>query len=150
MLFQTDRLLERQALRGIAHQEFVLTRDQLPGILVDVEDGKILLIEIHGYFLALSRIQFDFAPPHQTLWRFSRRGWQGRVNLRDFGPSPIASIRHSEIHTNVLTRGYFQIGIGISCVGEAEAEWKQHLLVLGLIPLVSNLQPLVISDLECE
>ena len=63
-LFQIDRLLQRQIARGGSHEERIFSGQQLPGILVDVEDGEIPRIYLDCNFLTFSAVECDFTPPH--------------------------------------------------------------------------------------
>src|SRR4029077_1915115 len=96
----------------------------------------------------LSRIQFDFAPADQPLWRLPGAFRQRGINLGNLRSSSGAGVRHPETHLNTLSRSNFEIGIVVSGVRQTVAEGKQNRLSLSVVPLVSNLQPLVISYLE--
>ncbi len=56
LLFQADRFIQRQTPRRTAYEECIVSRYQLPDVFVDVEDGKIFLIDLQGYFSTLSWI----------------------------------------------------------------------------------------------
>src|SRR6201993_3762995 len=147
-LLEADALFQRQVLRGAAHHKCVVARDQLPAILVDIEDGKIERIDLHRNVFALAGIQLHLAPAHETFGRLSRRGWQGSVDLRNLRAVALSSVLYRKREANSRSRRHLEIRIGVRSVGKAVSKRKLDLFVLGVIPLVTNLQALVIGDLE--
>src|SRR5712664_1857064 len=123
-LFQVDRFFQRQTLRGTAHQKCIVARNQLPGVSLNVEDGEIQRLQFDLYLFTLSRIEFDFAPAYQPLWRLPGAFRQRSVDLGNLRSSPIACVRHLETHLNTFSRSNFEIGITVSGIRETVAEGK--------------------------
>src|ERR1019366_2714814 len=149
-LFQIDRFLQRKIARGASHQERVVSRQQLPGILIDVEDRKIRRIYFDRNFLTFAAVEFDFTPPHQTLRRLSCAGGQYCVHLGNFRTRTDTSVRQLETQTDTLPGRHLEIGIAVSRVRQSIAEGKQNFFFFGVIPLVPDLKPFVVRDLECR
>src|ERR1019366_6613670 len=146
--FQIDRLLQRQIARGASHEERVVSGQQLPGVLVDVEDGEIPRINLDRHFLTLARIEFDLTPPHQTLGWLSCTGRQDRVYLCNLRARPGARIRQPETQAETLPGSQLEIGIVVGRVGKPITKGEQYFFPFRVIPLVTNLESFVISDLK--
>src|SRR5437868_3554468 len=111
--FQAYRLLQRQVLRGSADHEAVLSGDELPAILLHVEDGKVFRLDLDRDLFALSRLELYFAPANQSLGRFRCAHGQGSVNLCHLSARAFARVLHRETHAGSLSGLHFQTRVGI-------------------------------------
>src|SRR5271170_990497 len=116
--------------------------------MVHVENGEIPRINLDRNFLTLARIEFHLTPPYQTLRWFSCTGWQHRVHLGNLRARPRAGIRQMETQLDTFTRSHLQTRITIARVREPITEGEQHIFPFRVIPLVTNLESLVITDLK--
>src|ERR1022692_2671702 len=77
--------------------------------------------------------------------RLSGGGRQSYVDLRGFRAGPWSGILDAE---SDACRCHLEIRICVGGVGEPEAERKERRLALRFVPLIADLQPLVIGDVE--
>ena len=122
----------------------------MPGVPRAVEDGEKQRFNLDAYCLALARPKLHSAPANQPLRRFGGCRWQAGINFRNFCSTAIARVPHGKCGVNVLALRYFQIRISKLRVRQPEAKWKQHGLLLSVVPLVSDFQAFVVVSLECR
>src|ERR1017187_4916480 len=138
---------ERRATRRTADEELVFAGQEFPVVLLFVEDGKELRIDLQRDSLRLARGQGDFLPGHQPFGRLLRGGRQPGVDLCDLRSGALAGVAHRERYA---IHARFESGVRVGGVRKAIAEGEQWLLVLGVEPLVAALQAFGVIDVECS
>src|ERR1700730_1905460 len=103
-LFQTHRSLQWKTLRRWTYQKRIVTRQQLPTVLIHIKDGEKQWLDLNDYIFAFARIKSDLAPAHQPLGRFAGTRRQGSIDLRDFYARAVAGVLHCEAHASRLAR----------------------------------------------